>query len=109
MDDGMNITAGQRDLKNTFDASASRMLKVDVERYQSYLDGMDMTQSQKEEFLEAVWLIVVGFVELGFEVHPVQEVCGKVDQNGTQRAIGAFDRVSSEHPKDIKGVNDVQP
>lgn len=109
MDDGMNITAGQRDLKNTFDASASRMLKVDVERYQSYLDGMDMSPAQKEEFLEAVWLIVVGFVELGFEVHPVQEVCGKLDQNGTQRALGAFDRVSSEHPNNKKSMDDVQP
>ena len=109
MDDAMNISAGQKNLKNTFDATASRMLKVDVERYQSYLDDMDMTQAQKEEFLEAVWLIVVGFVELGFEVHPLQEVCGKVDQNGTQRAVGAFDRVSSEHPNKNKGVDDVQP
>lgn len=109
MDDGMNITAGHRDLKNTFDASASRMLKVDVERYQSYLDGMNMTSSQKEEFLQAMWLMMVSFVELGFEVHPVQEVCGKLDKNGTQRAIGASDALELNNPKDENNEQEPHP
>lgn len=109
MDDAMNITAGQNDLKNTFDASASRMLKVDVERYQSYLDDMDMTRDQKEEFLQAMWLMMMSFVELGFEVHPVQEVCGKLDQNGTERAIGASDALELNNPKDENNEQEPHP
>lgn len=109
MDDGMNMKAGQRDLKPKFDASASRMLKVDVERYQSYLDDMDMTQAQKEEFLQAMWLMMVSFVELGFEVHPFQEVCGKLGKNVTQRAIGTSDALELNDPKDDNDEQEPRP
>jgi hypothetical protein len=109
MDDGMNIKRGQNDLKPSFDASASRMLKVDVERYQSYLDGMDMSAAQKEEFLQAMWLMMVSFVELGFEIHPVQEVCGKLDQNGTESAIGASDALELKNPKDENNEQEPHP
>ena len=53
-------------------AHSKPTLTVDVEKYQSFLDGADMTEEQKEEFLQALWSIVVSFVELGFGVHPVQ-------------------------------------
>lgn len=100
MKDGMNIKVGHEDLKHTFDASAKRLLKVDIERYQSYLDETDMMPAQKEEFLQAMWLIMMSFVELGFEVHPLQEVCGKDDQSDTQSALGAPDGLQSSYPKD---------
>jgi len=109
MDDGMNITVGQGDLKPTFDASAKRMLKVDVERYQSYLDDTDMTPAQKEEFLQAMWLIMISFVELGFEVHPIQEVCGKDGQIGTESALGALDALQSSHTKDDENEQEPRP
>ena len=98
MKDGMNIKVGHDDLKHTFDASAKRLLKVDIERYQSYLDETDMMPAQKEEFLQAMWLIMMSFVELGFEVHPLQEVCGKDGQSDTQSALGALDALQSSHP-----------
>jgi len=100
MDDGMNITAGHEDLKTKFDATAKRMIKVDVERYQSYLDGTNLTAGQKEQFLQDMWLVMMSFVELGFEVHPVQEVCGKDAESTTQCANGAFDGLQSDKPKD---------
>lgn len=33
-----------------------------------------MTPVQQQELLEALWIIVVGFVDLGFGIHPVQQV-----------------------------------
>jgi hypothetical protein len=42
------------------------ILTVDVEKYQAYLDGADMSEAQKEEFLQALWSIMVSFVDLGF-------------------------------------------
>lgn len=109
MEDGMNIKVGHSDLKNTFDVSAKRMLKVDVERYQSYLDDTDMTPVQKEEFLQGMWLIMISFVELGFEVHPLQEVCGKDGQSDTQSALGAHDALQSSHPKDDEKEQEPRP
>lgn len=109
MDDGMNIETGLSDLKHTFDASAKRMLKVDVERYQSYLDDTDMTPAQKEEFLQAMWLTMVSFVELGFEVHPIQEVCGKDGQSDTQSGLSPPDALQSSHPKDDDKEQEPRP
>ena len=60
-----------------FSTSSRPALTIDVARYQEYLDGSDLTPEQKEEFLQAVWSIVVTFVELGYGVHPLQEACGK--------------------------------
>lgn len=74
-------------------------LTVDVEKYQAYLDGSDMTEAQKEEFLQALWSIIVSFVELGFGVHPLQEVCGKTPEIEGQGAKDAFDAVSSGEPE----------
>lgn len=109
MEDGMNIKVGHGDLKQTFDASAKRLLKVDIERYQSYLDNADLTPVQKEEFLQAMWLIMMSFVEMGFGVHPLQEVCGKDGQSDTQSALGAPDALQSSHPKDDEKEQEPRP
>ena len=84
------------ELAGRFDASARPIGTVDVEKYQSFLDESDLTDSQKEEFLDAIWSIVVSFVELGFGVHPLQEVCGQNSEICSQRPKDAFDRVRSE-------------
>lgn len=65
------------DLQERFDASAKAVVRVDVDKYQALLDSADMTDAQKEEYLQALWSIIVAFVEMGFGVHPLQEVCGK--------------------------------
>ena len=88
------MTTGLGDLREWFDASAKPVVRIDVERYQEYLDGSGMTDDQKQEFLEALWSIIVSFVELGFGVHPVQEVCGKLPANSPESPKEAFNRVS---------------
>lgn len=83
-------------LSENFASSAQRSLAIDVARYQEYLDGSDLTPEQKEDFLRAVWSVVVTFVELGFDVHPLQEVCGKGVGTSTQRPKASLDRVRSK-------------
>ena len=56
-----------------------KRLQVDVERYQSYLDDPEMTDAERRQVIEALWIIVSSFVELGFQVHPTQQACGKVE------------------------------
>lgn len=64
------------------DAVPSRpVLEVDVAKYQAYLDDGDLSDEQKQELIEALWSIIVGFVDLGFGVHPVQNVCGEVEKS----------------------------
>jgi hypothetical protein len=57
--------------------SKSPSLQVDWEVYGAMLEASDMTDAQKREFIETIWSIVVSFVDLGFGVHPVQQVCGE--------------------------------
>ena len=99
MDGDLTSNPGLEGLSVEFDASAKPYLTVDAERYQAYLEGTEMTNAQKEEFLQSMWQIIVSFVELGFDVHPLQEVCGKEGKNTTQSAVGAFDAVQSSQPK----------
>lgn len=96
MNDERRFLAGLEGLSCKFDTSSKPIVTVDVEKYQSYLDGSDMTDAQKEEFLQSMWQIIIGFVELGFGVHPLQEVCGKDTETDGQDAKSCFDEVSSK-------------
>jgi hypothetical protein len=54
--------------------SSSRVaLTFDPEEYLHFLEESDWTEPQKREFIEALWTIVVGFVDMGFHIHPVQQ------------------------------------
>lgn len=91
-----------RDLSDKFRASARPTLTVDVEKYQAWLDGSDLSLEQKEEFLQALWSIVVSFVELGFGVHPLQEICGQDAPDDALSPKMARDQVQSEHAEKNK-------
>ncbi|MCT8970802.1 hypothetical protein [Microbaculum marinisediminis] len=82
-------------LSERFDTSARPVVTVDISKYQSYIDDPDLDDAQKEDFLEALWSVVVTFVELGFGVHPLQEVCGQDSQTSSQSPKEAFDKVKS--------------
>ena len=92
-DTGANNTST---ILKAFSASARPTLSIDIDRYQEYLDGSKLTPEQKEEFLRAIWSIVVTFVELGYGVHPLQEACGK-DAGGHEHSPkSGGDRLNSE-------------
>ncbi len=77
-------------------------LKLDVERYRKMLDSTDLSEDEKQDFLETVWSIVIGFVDLGFEIHPLQQVDpGGCGQEIDLSSFLASDVVSSKkgHPK----------
>ncbi|MEM6549827.1 MAG: hypothetical protein AAF713_19065, partial [Pseudomonadota bacterium] len=50
-----------------------RSLQVDWALYESYLAETDLTEAEKRQFLEALWSIILGFVDLGFGIHPAQQ------------------------------------
>ena len=100
MDDNLSIVLGREGLKTEFDASTKPILSVDVERYQSYLDNTELSEAEKAEFLQSLWNIIVSFVELGYGVHPLQEVCGKDAGNSTLSTDADSDAVSLDNPQE---------
>ncbi|MEM9128266.1 MAG: hypothetical protein AAGA97_00895 [Pseudomonadota bacterium] len=70
-------------------------VKVDVERYAHMLSNTDMSEDQKRQFLEALWTIIVSFIDLGFGVHPLADTCGQVDDFEPVRAHSPADEVQS--------------
>lgn len=99
------------DLSQAFSHAVNGTLRIDVERYQHMLDSADLTEAQKREILEALWSIIVTVVELGFGVHPLQEVCGKPDNLSEEwRAAqpDALDCKDSSEKDDREDVPEVE-
>ena len=55
-------------------------LTIDWDLYGRYLENSDLSDEKKREFIETLWSIVVGFVDLGFGIHPLQRSCGQNDE-----------------------------
>lgn len=60
-------------------------LTVDYEAYSHLLENSDMSEKQKQQFIQALWSIIYGFASLGFGVHSVQQTdikpCGQVEKS----------------------------
>ena len=77
-------------------------LTLDVALYEQYLEGEDLTDAEKHQFLEALWTIVVQFVDLGFGIHPLQSVHSEGSEGSIslQEALsGMIGSGSSEKPE----------
>lgn len=108
--DGRNGgNTGENSLAGRFDASARPVLTVDVEKYQALLDDPSLSEAQKEEFLRALWSIVVTFVELGFGVHPLQEVCEQESEGFFLSSKETFDQINSDELVETKEDRDSGP
>lgn len=105
---------GSTSLSENFTSSAQRTIIVDVEKYDEYMRDTGMSPEQKEEFLRAMWTVVMTFVELGFGVHPLQqvggqEIGGKAEKCADQRPKAALDEVSLGEPKQDKTTGKARP
>ena len=58
-------------------------LSVDWEVYAAMLEGSNMPLDEQKELIETLWSIVVMFVDLGFDLQPVTQICGE-DQEGLE-------------------------
>jgi hypothetical protein len=94
----------EQTLTEYFSSSARPTLSVDVALYQSYLEDSGLSEAQKEEFLRALWGIVVSFVELGFDVHPLQEVCGQNDEIVEKSRKNGLNQESARNRKSEEDV-----
>lgn len=52
------------------------VLTFDPDAFRDHLEDFEMSGADETAFLKALWSILVGFVDLGFEIHPVQQAIG---------------------------------
>lgn len=76
-------------------APPHRTLTIDVERYQRYLDDSGLPDDEKEAWLRALWNLICTFVDLGYELNPVQKLSGEAVAKAHARALPSDDVVSS--------------
>jgi len=62
-------------------------LTIDWELYGQHLEDSDMSDAEKRKFIEALWSIVVSFVDLGFGVHPAQLVTGNCCEQDQRNGV----------------------
>ena len=90
-------------------ANASRMptLAMDWEVYCHFLEDCDLSDTEKRELIEAMWSIVVGFVDLGFVVRSPDQVCGQDKEAGTDEPDDVLGSLV-DHWNDVTKVGGVE-
>ena len=71
-------------------------LTIDYAICDKHLKDWDATPEQKQEFIDTLWQIIVAFVDLGFGVHPAQQVL--------QETSGQNDETNSVLTSDLADV-----
>ena len=80
----------------------TKRIEFDIEKYRPHLEDVDITEDQKQELLEALWMIMTSFVDLGFQIHPVQQACGQVEKAEPLPDLSGGDAVYSNLKSSIR-------
>lgn len=54
-------------------------LCIDWEVYAAMLEDSDLPLDQQKELIETLWSIMTTFVDLGFDLNPVTQICGELE------------------------------
>lgn len=52
-------------------------LTFNPDDYADYVADLELTPEQQRELLEAMWALIVAFVDVGFGIHPIQHALAK--------------------------------
>lgn len=94
--------------------AAKRIMTLDVEKYQRYFDDSSLSEEEKLQFLEAMWTIILCFVDLGFSVEPSEKSCGQKleeiakDEFEAAGALNCKDQVQPNGALDVSEHANVQ-
>lgn len=83
-------------------ASSARL--ADVALYQSYLDDSGLSEAQKAELLQWLWVVVWQFVDNSFGVQPLEEACGQNDEIVEKSNKNGLNQESARNNKREEGV-----
>lgn len=76
------------------------VVRLDVEKYQHYLDESGFSDQEKQAFIETLWTLIVTLVDLGIGVHPVQLACGQTGNSAPEIGAESGDLVGSAMIRD---------
>lgn len=69
-------------------------LSFDWQDYQDFFDGKEVSEDDQRAFIEALWKIVIAFVDLGFDANPVEILCAQMGESSSDES---GDLVKSDH------------
>jgi hypothetical protein len=58
-------------------APAFKALSLDVDYYQGLLDDPGLSAEEREAFIRTLWEMICAFVDLGFQISPLQKTGGE--------------------------------
>ncbi len=90
---------------NRLGSANALTLTIDYAHYQKDLDDADLSDAEKQQFLEALWSIIVAFVDLGFGVHPVQHAIEKSCENSCEQSSGIRSFITAECATVVSSVD----
>jgi len=70
-------------------------LSIDWELYGQYLNDSDLSEADKRACIEALWSIMVSFVDMGFRLAPVPDICERIRSTNTSDGKRAAKPLSS--------------
>lgn len=86
------IAPAQAEIESIHRAPA---LTFNPKEYAHYVRDYDLSEEQQRELLEAIWSIMVGFVDLGFGIHPIQQARDSTKMLETDSpSVLAFEQIS---------------
>ncbi|MCQ0989593.1 hypothetical protein [Jiella marina] len=74
-------------------------LSVDWELYASYLEESDASDEDKQALIKSLFAIVLGFVDLGFRLNPVQHCGGDGGEEALRQIIAEHAQESGKLPQ----------
>jgi hypothetical protein len=77
----------------------------DLSKYETYLEGLNVTPEQKRELLAVLWKIMTAFADAGFGLEPSQLICGWIEESHARGADATADVVQSSHKPTSKSFN----
>jgi len=73
-------------------------LSIDWELYGRYLDDSDLSEADKRACIEALWSIMVSFVDMGFHLAPVPDISETIQSTNSTDGKSAAEPLSSRRP-----------
>ncbi|WP_380098385.1 hypothetical protein [Devosia honganensis] len=93
-------------------ASPERMyqpLTFDPTPYLQYLAESDLSETDKLILLDELWALTVAFVDMGFNISPLQQAMDKSSENKSALASEFSDVVNSKNTKKINRKRKLRP
>jgi hypothetical protein len=78
------------------DASHSAVPKFDPAKYAPHLEGLALTEAQARVFLETLWSLMIGFVDLG-GVDSVQQILADRRELSSEFGANAVEKKDTQH------------